>query len=174
MCQDYEPNSDAWPSFYRNTQAKLIYAGRSNTPAEIIKHRADVREPYMGLQTWPNDNIRKADVSVSKNYLAHTEIKELNRLTTILLDIFEDQLDLGKAHADGRSRGFAESTIERPRRGALRTGGRVAMTDAKASAEREYEKFKAKLAEQRHAEADVAISEIKGAGKSLPNDRVKR
>jgi len=24
----------------------------------------------MGLQTWPNDNIRKADVGISKNYEA--------------------------------------------------------------------------------------------------------
>jgi hypothetical protein len=48
----------------------------------------------MGLQTWPNDNTRKADVTVSKNYLADAEIKELNRLTTILLDIFENQLGM--------------------------------------------------------------------------------
>ncbi len=44
----------------------------------------------MGLRTWPNDNIRKQDAIVSKNYLADGEIRELNRLTTILLDIFED------------------------------------------------------------------------------------
>jgi hypothetical protein len=50
----------------------------------------------MGLQTWPHDNIRKADIVVSKNYLVAAEIKELNRLTTILLDIFEDQLDMGR------------------------------------------------------------------------------
>lgn len=50
----------------------------------------------MGLQAWQNDNIRKTDVGVSKNYLSEPEIKELNRLTTILLDIFEDQLELGR------------------------------------------------------------------------------
>jgi hypothetical protein len=33
---------------------------------------------------------------VSKNYLVEAELKELNRLTTILLDIFEDQLDIGR------------------------------------------------------------------------------
>ncbi|WP_292898319.1 RhuM family protein [Nitratireductor sp.] len=50
----------------------------------------------MGLQSWPGDTIRKRDVTVSKNYLAEAEIRELNRLTTILLDIFEDQADLGR------------------------------------------------------------------------------
>ena len=28
----------------------------------------------MGLQTWPNDNIRKADAVVSKNYLTEPEV----------------------------------------------------------------------------------------------------
>lgn len=50
----------------------------------------------MGLRTWQNDNIRKTDVALSKNDLAEGEIRELNRLTTILLDIFEDQLDSGR------------------------------------------------------------------------------
>jgi hypothetical protein len=173
LCQDYEPNSDAWLAFYRNTQAKLIYAVCSNTPAEIIKHRADAREPNMGLQTWPNDNIRKADVAISKNYLAQAEIKELNRLTTILLDIFEDQLDLGRLTLMAEAEALLNQQLKGLGRVVLRTGGRVAMTDAKASAEREYEKFKAKLAAQRYVEADAAISEIKGTVKSLPSDRTK-
>lgn len=42
------------------------------------------------------------------------------------------------------------------------------MTDAKSHAEREYEKFKAKLTAQRHAEADKTIAEIKATMKSLP------
>ena len=96
MCQDYDSTSDNWHEFYKNTQAKLIYAVASHTPAEVLKSRADSNAPNMGLQTWPNDNIRKADVTTSKNYLAEREIKELNRLTTILLDIFEDQLDIGR------------------------------------------------------------------------------
>jgi hypothetical protein len=41
MCQDYDPKSDAWTEFYRNTQAKLVYAVSSLTPAELIKSRAD-------------------------------------------------------------------------------------------------------------------------------------
>ena len=38
----------------------------------------------------------KIDVIVSKNCLGPPEMKELNRLTDILLSIFEDQLDLGR------------------------------------------------------------------------------
>jgi hypothetical protein len=50
----------------------------------------------MDLRVWKGDNVTQADVDIAKNYLAEGEIKELNRLTVILLDIFEDQLDLGK------------------------------------------------------------------------------
>jgi hypothetical protein len=70
MCQDYDPQSKAWHDFYKQTQAKLVYAVCSNTPAEVVKARADANAPNMGLRTWPNDNIRKADIAVSKNYLA--------------------------------------------------------------------------------------------------------
>lgn len=169
MCQDYDGNSEHWLEFYRNTQAKLIYAVCSNTPAEIVKHRAGAGEPNMGLQTWPNDNIRKADVTVSKNYLARPEIKELNRLTTILLDIFEDQLDQGRLTLMAEATALLDRQLASLGRGVLRSGGRVKMTDAKQHAEREYEKFKARLAAQRHAEADKVISQLKGAQKNLPS-----
>ena len=79
MCQDYDGNSDAWLEFYRQTQAKLIYAVSSNTPAEIVKSRADAREANMGLRTWAHENIRKSDVAISKNYLGQLEVKELTR-----------------------------------------------------------------------------------------------
>jgi hypothetical protein len=55
MCQDYEGNSDAWQEFYKNTQAKLIYAVASDTPAGIVQSRADAQSPNMGLTNWPND-----------------------------------------------------------------------------------------------------------------------
>ena len=96
MCQDYDDNKEVAREFYQRTQAKLVYAVTSHTPAEIVAQRADHTAMNMGLTAWQGDSIRKADVTVSKNYLGEAEIRELNRLTTILLDIFEDQLDLGR------------------------------------------------------------------------------
>lgn len=40
MCQDYDGASTEWHEFYRNTQAKLVYAVTSHTPAEVIRDRA--------------------------------------------------------------------------------------------------------------------------------------
>ena len=85
MCQDYDGTTEAAREFYQRTQAKLVYAVTSHTPAEIVATRSDHKVENMGLQAWQHDNIRKTDVSISKNYLEELEIKELNRLTTILL-----------------------------------------------------------------------------------------
>jgi len=174
MCQDYDGHSEVWHDFYKNTQAKLIYAVSSNTPAEVLKNRADAREPNMGLMTWPHDNIRKADVGVSKNFLAQGEIKELNRLTTIMLDIFEDQLDVGRLKTMAEASVLLDEQLRSLGRAVLRSGGRVSMTSAKAHAEKEYEKYKAKMAAIRHAQADAAISEIKAVRKALPGRETKR
>ncbi|GAA3786974.1 RhuM family protein [Qipengyuania pelagi] len=167
MCQDYDKQSATWQEFYRHTQAKLVHAVCSNTPAEILRLRADASEPNMGLTNWPNENIRKSDVIVSKNYLGESEVRELNRLTVILLDIFEDQMDLGRLHTMREASSLLDSQLFSLGRNLLRSGGRVKMTEAKRHAEREYGKFKAEQKRLRHEEADAAIAEIKAAQKAL-------
>lgn len=168
MCQDYAGHSDEWQEFYRNTQAKLIYAVSSHTPAEIVHSRADADQPEMGLRTWPNDNIRKADVVVSKNYLGQMEVRELNRLTTILLDIFEDQAELGRLTLMKDASDLLDRQLQGLNRVVLRSGGSVSMSDAKTHAEREYAQFKARQAAIRHAEADRSIAALRAAQKSIP------
>lgn len=167
MCQDYDGQSPEWRDFYKNTQAKLVYAVCSNTPAEILHERADAEQPNMGLQSWPNENIRKADVSTSKNYLAEREIKELNRLTTILLDIFEDQMDVGRLTMMAEASELLDRQLSGLGRVVLRSGGSVSMTEAARHAEREYEKFKAEQKRLRHEQADRDIAEIKATQKAL-------
>jgi len=65
LCQDYDGSRQQVHDFYQRMQAKLIYAVTSYTPAEIIHMRADSTTHNMGLQTWPNDRIRKGDVSIA-------------------------------------------------------------------------------------------------------------
>ena len=168
MCQDYDGASETWREFYQHTQAKLLYAVAAHTPAEIINSRADADHPNMGLQTWPKDNIRKQDALVSKNYLADGEIRELNRLTTILLDIFEDQLDIGRLVVMSDARQLLDQQLANLNRAVLRHGGQVKMEDAKAKAEREYERFDAARKLQRHDDADALIKRLKDEEKSLP------
>ncbi|WP_137680947.1 RhuM family protein [Aurantiacibacter suaedae] len=171
MCQDYDGQSDEWHEFYRNTQAKLVHAVCSNTPAEVLRARANAKEPNMGLRTWPNENIRKADVTVSKNFLGESEIKELNRLTVILLDIFEDQMDMGRLRTMDEASSLFDTQLRGLGRVVLRGGGRVKMVDAKRHAELEYGKYKAEQKRLRHEEADKAIAEIKATQKEITGKR---
>lgn len=168
MCQDYDGTTEAAREFYQRTQAKLVYAVTSHTPAEIVATRADHNAKDMGLQTWPNENIRKTDVTVSKNYLGETEIKELNRLTTILLDIFEDQLDIGRLVVMQDAQNLLDQQLRQLGRTVLRGGGSVKASDAKRVAEAQYEKFDRQRKLERHREADERIAALAKEAKKLP------
>lgn len=174
MCQDYDGKTEAARAFFQHTQAKLVYAVTSQTPAEIMASRADGHAPDMGLTNWPNDNIRKNDVAVSKNYLGDTEIKELNRLTGIILDIFEDQLELGRLVIMADATRLLERQLSQLGRAVLTSGGSIGMDTAKAHAEKQYEIFDAKRKAERHTEADRAMRALREADKSLPKARRPR
>jgi hypothetical protein len=121
----------------------------------------------MGLQTWPQENIRQTDATVAKNYLSSTEIKELNRLTTILLDIFEDQLDIGKLTMMKQASVLLDQQLRQLNRSVLTSGGRVSHQDAKTRAEGQYRAFDEARRAAR-AEAQLReLAELKTAGKAL-------
>ncbi len=168
LCQDYDGNTEMAREFYQKTQAKLVYAVTSHTPAEIIASRADHTAENMGLRTWPKDNIRKADTAVSKNYLAEAEIRELNRLTTILLDIFEDQLDLGRLVVMQDAQDLLDRQLQQLGRTVLRTGGQVSASDAKRRADEQYGKFDAQRKLERQQQAEERIAALAEEAKKLP------
>lgn len=91
MAADYQPTDTATSKFFSVIQNKLHFAATGKTAAEIIRSRADVSKPNMGLTNWKADEIRKTDVTIAKNYLAEKEIDELNRIVTMWLDFAEDQ-----------------------------------------------------------------------------------
>jgi hypothetical protein len=100
--------------------------------------------------------------------LTQIEIRELNRLTTILLDIFEDQLDLGKLTTMMAAGALLDQQLKFLSRAVLRHGGRVKSNAAKAHAEKQYEAFDKQRKEVRHAEADAKLAELKSTDKALP------
>lgn len=171
MCQDYDPASQRAREFYQRTQAKLVFAVTSRTPSEIVFERSDHRAGNMGLTNWPAENIRKSDVATSKNHMSDSELRELNRLTTILLDIFEDQLDLGRLVVIGDAERLLDQQLGNLGRALLRHGGSVSASHARRKAETEYSRFAEDRKVERHAEADRAISALARQAKSLPRTR---
>lgn len=171
MCQDYDPSSDVSRRFYQQMQAKLYFGVTMRTPADIVGSRSDADQPNMGLQTWAKADINKADAMVAKNYLAESEIKELNRLTTIMLDIFDDQLDIGKLTTMAEAERLLERQLISLGRIVLNHGGNISSDAAKAKAAREYKLFDDRRKKARVAETARELAALKQTGKALPKVR---
>lgn len=89
---DYNMNAPTTKQFFQKVQNKMHYAVHGYTAAEIIVRRADAEKEHMGLTTWmnaPNGKIVKPDVSIAKNYLNETELKDMGRLVNAVLDMAE-------------------------------------------------------------------------------------
>lgn len=89
---DYDKNSETTKNFYATVQNKFHYAISGQTAAEIIYEKADISQPFMGLQTWknsPNGRILKSDTVIAKNYLTEDEIKKLERTISGYFDYIE-------------------------------------------------------------------------------------
>ena len=88
---DYNPNTEETTDFFKVVQNKLLFAASGNTAAEIIESRSDASKDNMGLTSWKGSKVRKADVTISKNYLNKEELDTLNRIVTMYLDYAELQ-----------------------------------------------------------------------------------
>jgi hypothetical protein len=168
MCKDYDPHAKDAHEFYARMQAKLYWAVVSHTPAEVLQYRADAKEPNMGLRTWKKTDIVQTDATVAKNYLASAELRELNRLTTILLDIFEDQLDIGKLTLMSEAASLLDKQLRSLSRDVLSHGGNVRHDTAEAHAKAEYRKFDEGRRVERQERTDRELAELKATGKKLP------
>ena len=171
LCQDYDGSHEAETHFFQQMQAKMVYAVVSHTPSEVISSRADHKAENMGLHTWAHDNIRKSDVTVSKNYLAEAEIRELNRLTDLLLTLFEDQLEQGRLVVMDDARRLLDAQLKQTGRSVLQDGGTVSRKQADKRALAEYEKFNTIRKAERKAQADERISALRAEVRTLPHSR---
>jgi hypothetical protein len=91
LAADYLPSLKETTQFFQTIQNKLHFACTGQTAAELIHQRADASQPNMGLTSFKNEDVRKSDVTVAKNYLNNEEVSELNRVVTMWLDFAEDQ-----------------------------------------------------------------------------------
>ena len=142
---DYDVESPITKEFFATVQNKLHYAVTHHTAAEIVYGRADSTKPNMGLTTWknaPKGRIRKSDVTVAKNYLNETEMRNLNEIVTMYLDYAERQARRGNVMymADWVKR--LDAFLQFNEEDILHDKGKVTAAIAKAFAEKEFEKFR--------------------------------
>ena len=141
---DYDRNSEITKNFYAMVQNKFHFAITGNTAAEIIYHKADADKKQMGLTTWknaPDGRVLKSDVTVAKNYLQETEIRQLERTVTSYFDYIEGLVERRNtftmqslAESIDRFLSFNEYEI-------LEGKGSISKKEADEKASQEYEKF---------------------------------
>ena len=139
---DYDPKADASQLFFAVVQNKMHWAAHGHTAAEIIAQRADAQQANMGLTTWGGQKIRKADVSVAKNYLTQTELDTLNRIVTIYLEFAELQALNRKPMYMTDWIAKLDDFIKISDRDILTHAGKVSHKDALANAHAEYENYR--------------------------------
>jgi len=171
---DYDPTQPESISFFQTVQNKMHWAITGQTAAEIIHTRADKDQPNMGLTSWRGSKVRKADVSIAKNYLNADELAALNNLVEQYLVFAEGQamrrVPMTMHDWIAKLHGFL--TIND--RDILNHAGKISHEVAKAYAESEYENFnKAQIATADHLESDFDQA-IKRLPKPKPVRQKKR
>lgn len=144
---DYDKKSEEAYTFFKIVQNKLHYAITGKTAAELIFERADSEKKHMGLTTWkdaPDGLIYKYDVGIAKNYLAEDELKKLNNLTNLFLDIAEEEAEEQKAMTMQSWITVTDELLKFRRKEVLEGSGKISHKQAVDKANSEYEKFRVK------------------------------
>ena len=142
---DYDKNSEISLNFYKTIQNKFHFAITGKTAAEIVYDRADAQKKNMGLTTWeksPDGKILKSDVIIAKNYLDEKEIKGLNNLVNLFLDIAENNAERNIPMYMNDWKNEVENALKLFHYDILDGNGKISHKQAIQKAASEYEKYK--------------------------------
>ena len=141
---DYNPSLQATKEFFSTVQNKMLYAVTGKTAAEIIMERVDAQKANMGLTSFKGAKVRKADVTIAKNYLLQDEIEDLNRIVTMFLDHAEDLARHGQVMTMQDWAGSVNDFLNFRRREILQGKGRVSHDKMERKALQEYTVYHAR------------------------------
>ncbi|MCL2658182.1 MAG: virulence RhuM family protein [Betaproteobacteria bacterium] len=177
---DYDPSTETSQQFFATVQNKMHWAAHGHTAAELIALRADAVQPNMGLTSWTAASeggpVRKADVSIAKNYLNEDELETLNRIVTAYIEVAELQ---AQAHQPMTMRDWAtelDNFLRMTRKDILTHAGKVSAQAAQAKAEAAYLAYQQKTLAalpsrvEQDFEAAIAqpVKQIEKGRKTLP------
>lgn len=158
---DYDSKSNAAQLFFKTVQNKLEYAATSHTAPEIIAARADATKDNMGLTSFKGAKVRRADVTVAKNYMTQEEISTLNLIVNMYLDYAELQAKQHHAMhmADWESK--LNQFLQFNGREVLQNSGTIKREIAEALAVAQYEKYDAHRRAIEAVDLDELTEEVK-------------
>ena len=163
---DYDSKDEKTIEFFKIIQNKLLWAISEQTAAELVYRRVDAGLPLLGMQSFDKKNtqpVKKADVSIAKNYLNENEIKLLGLLVEQYLAFAETmaQQQTPMYMADWISR--LDSILQLNGRELLSHAGKISHEKALEKSVAEFEKYKI-------AQKEIEKSE---SLKELENDIMK-
>ncbi len=161
---DYDRNSDMAITFYKTIQNKFHYAITGQTAAEIVYNRVDSNKKNMGLTTWensPDGKILKSDCIIAKNYLDEKEIKNLNNLVNLFLDIAENNAERNIPMYMNDWTNEVENALKLFHYEVLEGKGKISHKQAVEKAESEYEKYKVIQDKNYISDFDKLLNEAK-------------
>ena len=157
---DYDANDEKTITFFKVVQNKLLWAISQQTAAELVYRRVDATLPLLGMQSYDKKSavsIKKADVSVAKNYLNEDEIKLLGLLV-------EQYLAFAETMAQQQTPMYMKDWIERldsilqlNGRELLAHAGTISHQMALNKSGVEYEKY---MEEQKKLSKEASLKEI--------------
>lgn len=164
---DYDPKDEKTIEFFKIVQNKLLWAISEQTAAELVYRRVDASLPLMGMLSYDKKqvaSIKKAEVSIAKNYLNEDEMKLLGLLV-------EQYLAFAETMAQQQTPMYMEDWIERldvilkmNDRELLTHAGEISHQMALEKSEEEYEKFKQ---QQKAIEKEASLKELEADIKKL-------
>lgn len=168
LAVDYDQDAAETQEFFKIVQNKLHFAVSGKTAAELIAERADSEKDNMGLTAWKGAKVRKADVTVAKNYLNEEELTGLNRIVTMYLDYAEDQ---AKRHRQVFMRDWREKLdafLKFNERDILNNAGKITRELAEKLALEQYDiynKNRLMIEAENESPEDVELKEIENTVK---------
>ncbi len=166
---DYNPKDEKTIEFFKIIQNKLLWAISEQTAAELVYRRVDANLPLLGMLSYDKNDqkaIKKAEVSIAKNYLNEDEMKLLGLLV-------EQYLAFAETMAQQQTPMYMKDWIERldtilqlNGRELLTHAGKISHQMAVEKSEEEYEKFKQ---QQNALEKEASLKELEEDIKALKN-----
>lgn len=164
---DYDPKDEKTIEFFKIVQNKLLWAISEQTAAELVYRRVDASLPLMGMLSYDKKqvaSIKKAEVSIAKNYLNEDEMKLLGLLV-------EQYLAFAETMAQQQTPMYMKDWIERldsilqlNGRELLTHAGKISHQMALEKSGEEYEKFKQ---QQKAIEKETSLKELEEDIKKL-------
>ena len=157
---DYDKDAALTQTFFATVQNKVHYAIHGQTAAEVITSRADRTQPNMGLTNWEGARIRKADVSIAKNYLSEPELRALGNLVEQYLIFAQSQAErrIPMTMQDWITK--LEGFLRLNDREVLTNAGKVSADLAKEHAEREFTEYRRVKDHTLESDFDRAIQQL--------------